>query len=217
MDIGYLVTVISVVLISMMLHELMHGFVAYKLGDDTARLLGRLSFNPLKHIDPFMTIMLPLLIAVTNMLTGSHMPIFGGAKPVPFNPANIKYGEWGVALVAAVGPLINLLLAFLSYAILIKTGVAIDGPVGEILKIATWVNLGFFVFNMLPLPPLDGSRILYALAPDFVRRGMEVIEQYGTLLVLAFVLLFTGVISTYMITAINVILQVFTTILGVAS
>lgn len=217
MDIGYLVTVISVVLISMMLHELMHGFVAYKLGDDTARLLGRLSFNPLKHIDPFMTIMLPLLIAVTNMLTGSHMPIFGGAKPVPFNPANIKYGEWGVALVAAVGPLINLLLAFLSYAILIKTGVAIDGPVGEILKIATWVNLGFFVFNMLPLPPLDGSRILYALAPDFVRRGMEVIEQYGTLLVLAFVLLFTGVISTYMITAINVILQIFTTILGVAS
>lgn len=217
MDIGYLVTVIGVVLISMMLHELMHGFVAYKLGDDTARLLGRLSFNPLKHIDPFMTIMLPLLIAVTNMLTGSHMPIFGGAKPVPFNPVNIKYGEWGVALVAAVGPLINLLLAFLSYAILIKTGVAIDGPVGEILKIATWVNLGFFVFNMLPLPPLDGSRILYALAPDFVRRGMEVIEQYGTLLVLAFVLLFTGVISTYMITAINVILQIFTTILGVAS
>ena len=107
MDIGYIAIVLGVILVSMMLHELMHGFIALKLGDDTAKMLGRLSFNPLKHVDPFMTVGLPLLIVISNMLTGASMPIFGGAKPVPFNPANIR-NEWGVALVAAAGPLVNL-------------------------------------------------------------------------------------------------------------
>lgn len=215
MDIGYIVTVLGVILVSMMLHELMHGFVALKLGDDTARLLGRLSFNPLKHVDPVMTIGLPLLIVVTNAMTGAHMPIFGGAKPVPFNPANIRHDEWGVALMAISGPLVNLVLAFFCYLILAKTGIALDSVLGGVLSTAVWVNLGFFVFNILPIPPLDGSRFLYALAPDFVRKAMDAIEQFSIVIVLAIVLLFNDVIGSYMIGVIGWTIDIFAKITGV--
>ncbi len=200
-----------------MLHELMHGFVALKFGDETARLLGRLSFNPLKHIDPFMTVMLPLLIVITNATSGTHMPIFGGAKPVPFNPANIKNGEWGVAAVAIAGPLTNLIIAFICYASLVLFHVPAQGIAGTILTASVWVNLGFFAFNILPIPPLDGSRVLYALAPDFARKIMDTIEQYGTLLVLVIVLLGNSLIANYMMTIITWILGMFARIVGVAS
>ena len=214
MDIMYLVIVLGVILVSMMLHELMHGFIAFKLGDDTARLLGRLSFNPLKHVDPFMTIMLPVFIVVTNGLTGAHMPIFGGAKPVPFNPANIK-SEWGVALIAAAGPLVNLVLAFICYAALMLSGVPPQSVIGTVLSAAVWVNLGFFAFNIIPFPPLDGSRVLYVLAPDFVRQIMDMIERYGTLIVLMIVLLFNNVLMLYMTTVIYGILDVFSRIISI--
>ncbi len=197
-----------------MLHELMHGFIALKLGDDTAKMLGRLSFNPLKHVDPFMTVGLPLLIAVSNMLTGSSMPIFGGAKPVPFNPAKIR-NEWGVALVAAAGPLVNLVLAFISYGIWVMIGAPLDGLTSTIFGTMVGVNLGFFAFNILPIPPLDGSRVIYALAPDFVRRGMDVVERYGLILVLVIVLLFNNVIFQYMSAVIGAILNVFALAFGV--
>ena len=206
--------VLGVVLVSMMLHELMHGFIALKLGDDTAKMLGRLSFNPLKHVDPFMTVGLPLLIAISNMLTGANMPIFGGAKPVPFNPANIR-NEWGVALVAAAGPLVNLLLAFVSYGVWVLAGMPGVGLVGIIFSAMIWVNLGFFAFNILPIPPLDGSRVMYALAPEFVRRGMDIVERYGLILVLAIVLLFNNVIFQYMSVVIGGILNIFARVFGV--
>lgn len=215
MDIGYIAVVLVVVLISMMLHELMHGFIALKLGDDTARLMGRLSFNPLKHVDPFMTIGLPLLIAISNVLTGASMPIFGGAKPVPFNPANIR-NEWGVALVAGAGPLVNLVLAFICYGVWVAVGLPSTGALGVILNTAVWVNLGFFAFNILPIPPLDGSRVLYALAPDFVRRGMDMIERYGLILVLMIVLLFNNLLFQYMGGIIGGILAVFARAFGVS-
>lgn len=215
MDIGYVVTVLGVILISMMLHELAHGFIALKLGDDTARLLGRLSFNPLRHVDPFMTIMLPLLIVITNaMVPGSHLPVFGGAKPVPINPANIR-SEWGAALIAISGPLVNLVIAFVCYAVYVWLNVPQHGVASMILSTATWVNLGFFAFNIVPIPPLDGSRVLYALAPDVVRHVMDAIERYGTLLVLVVVLLFQGALMAYMSGMITVILTLFGRILGV--
>lgn len=214
MDIAYIVTVLGVILVSMMLHELMHGFVALKLGDDTARLLGRLSFNPLKHVDPVMTIMIPMLIVVTNVLTGANMPIFGGAKPVPFNPANIR-NEWGVALIAAAGPMVNLVLAFISYGIFVYSGIGVDSVMGTILQASIWVNLGFFAFNIIPLPPLDGSRVLYALAPDFVRRIMETIERYGVFLVFAIVLLFNNLLFAYMGAVIRGVITGFSYVLGV--
>ena len=122
MDFGNVIAVLVIIFVSMTLHELMHGIVAYRLGDDTARLMGRLTLNPFRHIDPIMTIALPVMIIFTNALTGASMPVFGGAKPVPFNPENLKYGEWGIAMVAASGPLVNLLLAFMSYAIVAYVG-----------------------------------------------------------------------------------------------
>lgn len=216
MDIGYIVTVLAVILVSMMLHELAHGYVALRLGDETARLSGRLSFNPLKHIDPVMTIMLPLLIVITNGISGTHMPIFGGAKPVPFNPANVKGDEWGIAAVALSGPLTNFLIALVCYAILALTGVSYGGVVGTALATTIAVNLGFFVFNMIPIPPLDGSRFLYALAPDFVRVIMDKIERFGAFFVLVIVMMLNQFVMTYMSAAVNGCLWLFAHVFGVS-
>ncbi|MEP6710184.1 MAG: site-2 protease family protein [Candidatus Saccharibacteria bacterium] len=195
--------VLIVILFSMTLHEVMHGYVAYFLGDHTAKLQGRLTLNPLKHIDPFLTILLPVILAIAGG------PIFGGAKPVPFNPNQVKYDEWGAALVALAGPLANFFIAFVLFGVYALTG-ATGGLVGQILVTAVMVNLGFFVFNMIPIPPLDGSRVLYALAPEFVRRGMEAIEQYGIIFVFALVFVASSVIGTFMGAAINSILDLFT-------
>ncbi len=207
-DITYIATVLSVILLSMTVHEAMHGFVAYWLGDDTAKLQGRLTLNPLKHIDPFLTIILPVLLAL------SGGPIFGGAKPVPFNPNRVRYDEWGAALVALAGPLTNLVLAFLSFGIWVLGGTPSAGAFAQVMLTATYVNLGFFIFNMIPLPPLDGSRVLYALAPNFVRRGMEIIEQFGIIIVLILVLTMSAQIGTFMINAIMFFIHIFTIIFG---
>lgn len=215
MDFQYIAIVLGVILVSMTLHEAMHAFMGYFLGDDTAKAQGRLTLNPIKHIDPFMTIILPLFLAFTGG------PIFGGAKPVPFNPNNVRYGEWGAALVALAGPLTNLLLAFLVFGVGALTGVVgvIDGVVafeasivGQIVMAGIMVNLGFFVFNMLPIPPLDGSRVLYALAPDGARRVMEQIERYGVFLVFAIVMLMPSVIGQIMSAVMQAVLQLFMTI-----
>lgn len=208
-DLTYLLIVLAVILFSMTLHEAMHGFMAYYLGDDTAKLLGRLSLNPIVHIDPFMTIILPLLLAI------SGGPIFGGAKPVPFNPNRLRYDEWGVALVAIAGPLTNLVIAFVAFGLSTLIG-ADGGMLASLLGVIVMVNLGFFVFNLIPLPPLDGSRVLYALAPDFVRRGMEQIERYGLIVVFAIVMLSGPLLGSFMSSAIQGVLGVFSTIFRVA-
>lgn len=206
-----IVIVLGVILLSMTLHEVMHGVMALWLGDDTAKAQGRLTLNPIHHIDPFLTIALPLFLVVTSFLSGGATPIFGGAKPVPFNPARVKWDEWGAALVALAGPLTNLLIAFVLFGCYAVAG-APGGVMGQILTTAVYVNLGFFVFNMIPLPPLDGSRVLYALAPDFVRRAMEAIEQYGIIFVFAIVMLAGPVIGPFMSAAITAIVKLFTQI-----
>ena len=210
-DFLQLAIVLGVILFSMTLHEAMHGFVGYWLGDDTAKLEGRLTLNPLKHIDPFLTILLPLTLAIIGA------PIFGGAKPVPFNPNRVRGDEWGVAAVALAGPLTNLLIAFVLFGIGTILGFnLVDFSYGSVeemvLTYGVFINLGFFVFNMIPLPPLDGSRVLYAFAPEFVRRGMELIEQYGLLVVFAIVLLASRQIGTFMLGAIQAIVDVFSKI-----
>lgn len=209
-----IVIVLGVILFSMTLHEVMHGVIAYWLGDDTAKREGRLTLNPAKHIDPILTIALPLFLVITSFLTGGSTPIFGGAKPVPFNPMRVKYDEWGAALVALAGPLTNFVIAFLLFGVYAVLG-GPGGIVGQVLTTAVVVNLGFFVFNMIPIPPLDGSRVIYALAPDFVRRGMEVIEQYGILFVFAIVMLASSFIGMFMSSAINAILVFFGQLFGV--
>lgn len=205
-DVVSLLIILGVILFSMTLHEAVHGFVAYWLGDDTARREGRLTLNPIKHIDPFLTIILPLGLA----LVGG--PIFGGAKPVPFRPDQVRGGDWGAALVALGGPLTNLLIAFLSYGVWVVVGAPTTGIVTTIFSAFVSVNLGFFVFNMLPIPPLDGSRVLYALAPEFVRTGMRAIEQFGIIFVFVLVLLAGSLLGVYMSEAINFFLSVFNAI-----
>ncbi len=209
MDITYLITVLVVILFSMTLHEAMHGFVAYWLGDDTAKALGRLTFNPIKHLDPFMSILLPLILAI------SGAPVFGGAKPVPFNPSRVRFGEWGSALVAVAGPLTNLAIAFIAFAVFAVTAPGIHSGFATILATTVMVNLGFFVFNIIPIPPLDGSRVIYALAPNFVRRGMEKIEEFGTIVVFAVVMLASPLITRFMQAATQAIIAVFGTIFGI--
>lgn len=220
MDDGIFITVgvtLVVILVSMTLHEAMHGFMAYWLGDDTAKREGRLTLNPIRHLDPFLSIILPVMLAVMGG------PIFGGAKPVPFNSSRVKYGEWGAALVALVGPFTNLLIAFVSFGVMVLLGYVVPqglmwggGLVGTVLQYFVIVNLGFFVFNMLPIPPLDGSRLLYALAPEFVRRGMEVVERMGIILVFILVLFAGSALGQVMQSVTQGILRGFTFVFGIA-
>lgn len=207
-DVTYIALVIAVVLFSMTLHEAMHAYTSNWLGDDTAKAQGRLTLNPIAHIDPFLTLALPVFLALIGA------PIFGGAKPVPFNPMRVRYEEFGAALVGIAGPLTNLVIAFILYAVYALSGTP-GGFVGEALIVGIVVNLGFFIFNMLPVPPLDGSRLLYALAPDSFRRIMEVIERQGLILVFAVILLFSSQIGQFILGARNVILEIFAAIFGV--
>ena len=215
MSVVSIVMIFTIILLSMTIHEAMHAFMGYFLGDNTAKIEGRLTLNPLKHIDPFMTILLPLIMA---LLGG---PVFGGAKPVPFNPNRVRYGEWGAAMVALAGPLTNLFIAFLAFGIGALMGVVSNGGLvassflGSVIAMTVSVNLGFFVFNMLPVPPLDGSRLLYALAPESARRLMEQIEQYGTLVVFLLVVLFSSAIGRVMSACISAMLDVFMMIFSV--
>ena len=201
--------VLVTILFSMTLHEAMHAFVGYWLGDDTAKREGRLTLNPIKHIDPFLTILLPLGLA----LIGG--PIFGGAKPVPFRPDMVKGGDWGAALVALGGPLTNLLIAFIAFGIWALAGMPSTGLGATIIVTVVTVNLGFFIFNMIPIPPLDGSRVLYALAPEFVRTGMRFIEQYGIILVFILVLAAGQLLGSYMSQAIDFFLWLFSQVFRV--
>ncbi len=202
--------VFVVVLISMIFHELAHGFMAYFLGDDTAKEEGRLTLNPLKHLDPLLSVALPLLL----FMTGG--PIFGGAKPVPVNSKNLKYGVWGMAMVAVAGPLMNFVIAFVAFLVGYYTGwLEAPGLIGVIFDYLVLINLGFGVFNLIPIPPLDGSRVLYAIAPDGVREAMSGMEKWGIMVVLLLVVVFPSFISMIMGGAMEGILRFFFWIVGV--
>jgi len=188
-DITYLLVVLGCILISMTLHEAMHAYASNWLGDDTARLQGRLTLNPLAHIDPIMTILLPLSLAVAGL------PPFGAAKPVPFNPYRLKYGEMGAAIVAAAGPLTNLVLAAIAGVVLNLFGLQLNEAIVQFLAIFLLVNASFFLFNIIPFPPLDGSRVLYAIAPEPVQKVMERIESMGIMAILFFFLIFSAFLA----------------------
>jgi Zn-dependent protease len=176
--------ILGSILISMTLHEAMHGFVSHWLGDDTAQLEGRLTLNPLAHIDLMTTVLLPLMLVILGL------PPFGAAKPVPFNPYKVKWGEWGVALVGISGPLTNLVLAIGAGVAARFIGTGLGSTTLIAIEAFAQVNIAFFLFNMIPFPPLDGSRVLFAIAPDSVRQIMLSIEGMGIMGLLVFMFIF---------------------------
>lgn len=175
-----LVVVLVSIVISLTIHEAMHAFMAHWLGDNTAHHEGRLTLNPLAHIDVLTTILLPMVLILM------HLPPILAAKPVPFDPSRVKFGEFGAALVGVAGPLTNLVLACLAALVFRLFGADFSSGVNNALIIFTAVNIGFFIFNMIPFPPLDGSRLLYAFAPEPVQEIMRQIESYGFMAIIFF-------------------------------
>lgn len=178
MDITLLLGLV-ILIFSAILHEIMHGWVANKLGDPTARLLGRLTLNPIPHIDPIMSILVPLLLVIS----GSPI-IFGAAKPVPVNPINLREGRKDMALVALAGPATNLVIALIC-ALLIHV---IQVPLlTSLLYLIVLYNLMLGFINLIPIPPLDGSKVFSVVLPEDMARSYLALERIG--FILLFILL----------------------------
>jgi Zn-dependent protease len=175
-----LIIVAAVAIIAITFHEAAHGYVAWKLGDDTAHRQGRVSFNPIRHIDPFGTVVLPLLLFV---YTGW---MFGWAKPVPVNPSRLNSPRRDMILVAAAGPGINLALAVAS-ALLLAIFAAAGGEGEFVPRLLGWsisFNVLIGVFNLIPIPPLDGGRIAVGVLPGSLAYPLQRLEPYGMWLVI---------------------------------
>ncbi len=186
--------VIFALIFSIVIHEAAHGYMADALGDPTARLQGRLTLNPLRHIDPLGSVLIPGILVLTQANI-----LFGWAKPVPYNPYNLRNQKWGEALVAAAGPAVNIFLA-LFFGLLLRMGIA-DAVNPTFAKLAWYVmhlNVLLALFNLIPIPPLDGSKILKALLPLRGQMALARVEalaaQYGFVLLFLFIFLFLTVI-----------------------
>ncbi len=195
-----IIITLVILLFSAIVHEVSHGIVAEKLGDDTARDAGRITLNPIPHIDPFGSIMLPALL----LLAGSPI-IFGAAKPVPVNFNNLRNPRIGMALVSLAGPLSNILLAIL-FVIPLKLGLinAISGP---ILVKAIFINIVLAVFNLIPIPPLDGSKIIASFLPENIMERLLSLERYGFIIVILF--LYLGILDKILLPVIFLFARIF--------
>ena len=188
------------VIFAITVHEVSHGWVAHKLGDSTAKMLGRITLNPIKHIDPIGTLLVPGLL----ILFGSKF-IFGWAKPVPVNWGNLRNPKRDVALVALAGPVSNLVMALI-WAILAKLGMLIGGAFTFLVYMGIagiMINLILMILNIIPIPPLDGSRVVTSLLSPRAARSYNMIEPYGFLILL--VLLFTGVLGKILFVPFNLL------------
>jgi len=170
---------IIVLVLSIVLHEVSHGYAADRLGDPTARLAGRLTLNPIKHLDLFGSLIFP---AMTYLMGGF---IFGWAKPVPYNPYNLRDQKWGEAKVAFAGPASNLLIA-LVFGIIIRLGI-LSSALTSLIVLIVFINILLAIFNLIPIPPLDGSKILFSLLPYKYSNFRSILERYSLFLLLFFI------------------------------
>ena len=182
-----IIITLVVLLFSAVIHEVCHGVMAYRLGDDTAKTMGRLTLNPIPHLDPFGSILLPLFL----LWAGSPV-IFGAAKPVPVNFFNLRNPKRDTALVSLAGPVSNFILAII-FALPIRLGLIHSAAAGyEILVTVVMLNLALGIFNLLPIPPLDGSKVFASLFSDQIMYRILEFERFGFLLIILF--LYTGII-----------------------
>ena len=174
---------IAVLVMSVVIHEVSHGYAASFLGDQTARYQGRLTLNPFKHLDFVGSFLVPLLLYVSKVGI-----ILGWAKPVPYNPYNLKPGRWSEAIVASAGPASNIFLALL-FGLLLRVGIASETNPAfiEIVSLIVFINILLAIFNLVPIPPLDGSKLIFAFFPDKSRQIRGFFERYGLILVLFFI------------------------------
>ncbi len=171
---------------SVVIHEVSHGFVALRFGDRTALYAGRLTLNPLKHLDIFGSIILPAFLVLT------HSPfLFGWAKPVPYNPNNLTDRKWGTIAVASAGVLANLFIA-LFFGLILRFSInsAVSVSFVSVMSEIVLVNIGLAIFNLVPIPPLDGSKILFSFLPSSLYGVISFLEQYSLVLVLVFIIFF---------------------------
>lgn len=202
------------VIFAITLHEAAHGYVARHFGDNTAYVLGRVSLNPLRHIDPVGTVLVPLLILTTSNLLGTGGILFGWAKPVPVDFGGLRHPKRDMLWVAAAGPFANLLMALL-WAFALKFALlaphnAFTLPLGLMARAGITVNLVLMLLNLLPILPLDGGRIAVSLLPNRLAYGFSRLEPYGFPILL--LLLFTGLLGTILHPMLSAAIQVIATI-----
>lgn len=190
MDISIIFSV-AILILSVVIHEVAHGYAALVLGDVTAKYAGRLTMNPIKHIDPFGSVIFPFLMA---MIAPNF--VFGWAKPVPYNPYNLRNKRWGELLVAIAGPISNILLAILM-GIVVRFGpmLGLPGAFYELAGLTVIINIYLAVFNMMPIPPLDGSKVLFALFPESADTLRNALERYGIFFLLVFIFFLSSILS----------------------
>ncbi len=179
-----LIITVTALLISLTVHEFSHGFAAYLQGDETAKRMGRLTLNPIPHIDPIGTVLVPALFLLPMLIPGSGVPamLFGWAKPVPFNPYNLRDGKRGIFWVGIAGPLSNFILFLISGFVLkyAFTVVQPDNFLLEFLQVMLGLNFSLMLFNLIPIPPLDGSQIFFSLLSPQYGHIQQKIETYGS-------------------------------------
>ena len=205
--------IIAILILSVVIHEVSHGYVAEMLGDPTARLAGRLTLNPLKHLDPMGSVIIPALLVLSNANF-----LIGWAKPVPYNPYNLRKGKWGEALVAGAGPMVNMALALI-FGILIRIGGTYDlvsASFIELASVVVYINILLAFFNLIPIPPLDGSKILAVLLPlrfsNMYSNFGNFMARYSFIATFGFIFIFIFFLWPYFFTIISFL---FTLITGV--